>query len=157
LRLVLSAAARGIHCLPHAFEPRAQWLSEALLYSPFAPRTRGDLLGESVTHADGSLVILKLAAAVAPGSTLPKTRRSSSSLSVTEAKMFSGLSKGTTWAREYDQAARNVACLAWAVSKGGQPPDAYRSLGFWVVALEVQIAGKVLPGLQRIHRAAHPA
>jgi hypothetical protein len=33
LRLVLSAEARGIHCLPQPFEPGAQWFTEALLYT----------------------------------------------------------------------------------------------------------------------------
>jgi len=53
LRLVLSAEAGGIRCLPQPFEPGARWFSEALLYTPFAPRSRGDQLGGSVTHADG--------------------------------------------------------------------------------------------------------
>lgn len=53
LRLVLAAEARGVRCLPHPFEPGARWFSEARLYTPFAPRRRGDLLGESVTNADG--------------------------------------------------------------------------------------------------------
>jgi len=53
LRLVLAAAGRGIRCLPDAFEPGACWFTEARLYTPFQPRTRGDTLGESVTHADG--------------------------------------------------------------------------------------------------------
>ena len=53
--------------------------------------------------------------------------------------MFSGLSAGTTRAKTYDQAARNVACLAHAVSRAGRPLDAYRSLGFWVLAPESQI------------------
>jgi len=66
LRLVLAAEARGIRCLPQPFEPGARWFSEALLYTPFAPRTRSDTLGESVTHANGVSVIVKLGAAAAP-------------------------------------------------------------------------------------------
>jgi hypothetical protein len=53
LRLVLSAEARGVRCLPDGFEPGVRWFTEALLYTPFAARTRGDRLAESVTHPDG--------------------------------------------------------------------------------------------------------
>jgi len=35
LRIVLSAGAEGISCLPFSFLPSARWFSEALLYSPF--------------------------------------------------------------------------------------------------------------------------
>src|SRR5579859_7149803 len=38
---------------PLAFTESARWFSEALLPSAFRPRTRGDPLGESRSHADG--------------------------------------------------------------------------------------------------------
>ena len=58
--------------------------------------------------------------------------------------MFSGLSKGTTRAAAYDQAARNIACLGWAVGTSRRPIEAFRSLGFWVLAPEAQIQAGVV-------------
>jgi len=63
--------------------------------------------------------------------------------------MFSGLSVGTTRAKSYDQAARNVACLAQAVSVSGRPPSAYRSLGFWVLAPDGQITSGMFTCVDR--------
>jgi hypothetical protein len=137
---VLAAASRGIRCLPEPFEPGARWFSEARLYTPSAPRTRGDRLAESHTHADGvighfevgrnSRAVLHLAA-------------DATQFVITEAKLFSALSAGTTRAPEYDQAARNIACLAWTVSKAKRPVDSFRSLAFWVLAPEKQIRADV--------------
>lgn len=53
LRLVLSAAAQGIPCVPFSFLPGSPWFSEALLYSPFLSRHHGDGLAETHTHVDG--------------------------------------------------------------------------------------------------------
>ena len=54
-----------------------------------------------------------------------------------EAKLGSSLSGGTKHCQEYDQAARNVACLLWAAVKAGLDLERVK-LGFWVVAPEVQ-------------------
>ncbi len=115
LRLVLGAAARGIRCLPEAFEPRARWFSEACLYTPFAPRTRGATLAESHTHADGAIGHFEVGRNSRAGLHLTAD---ATPFIVTEAKMFSGLSARTTRVPEYDHAARNVACLAWTRLKG---------------------------------------
>jgi len=133
---VLSAAARGVRCLPDAFELGARWFSEALLYTPFAARSRGDRLAESVTHADGVIGHRSAGAAVRACTSL----RDATQFVIIEAKMFSGLSTGTTRAPEYDQAARNVACLARALSTNHYLLESYRSLGFWVLAPESQIS-----------------
>ena len=53
LRLILSAGADGVSCLPFSFLPGSRWFSEALLHSPFLSRFRGDSLAETHTHADG--------------------------------------------------------------------------------------------------------
>jgi hypothetical protein len=58
---------------------------------------------------------------------------------VCEAKIFSGLSKGTTRAPDYDQAARNVACMASMLNEAGRAIDAMKSLGFYVLAPQQQI------------------
>lgn len=135
LRLVLDAAARGARCLPAQFQPGARWYTEALLYSPFAARTRGDRLAESATHADGVIGHFDVGKSSRGGL---HVAADATQLVVAEAKMFSPLSSGTTRAQGYDQAARNVACLAWALSRAGRPLDSYRSLGFWVLAPEEQ-------------------
>jgi hypothetical protein len=59
---------------------------------------------------------------------------------VVEAKMASGLSAGTTRAPKFNQAARNVACIAHVVSIAGIDPETFRSLGFVLVAPAARIA-----------------
>jgi hypothetical protein len=138
LRLTLAAEARGIRCLPQPFAPGARWFTEALLYTPFRPRKRGDRLGESVTHADGVIGHFEIGRSSRAGLHLTPDP---TQFIIVEAKMFSGLSTGTTRAKGYDQAARNVACLAEAVRMSKRPPEAFRSLGFWVLAPDSQIKG----------------
>jgi hypothetical protein len=58
---------------------------------------------------------------------------------VCEAKLFSPLSKGTTRAPGFDQAARNVACMAEALRRAAKPVSAWASLGFFVLAPKSQI------------------
>src|SRR3954468_15830641 len=53
LRILLALEARGVRCLPFAFQDRPRWFSEALLYTPFRKRVLRDRLAEGVTHADG--------------------------------------------------------------------------------------------------------
>lgn len=48
--------------------------------------------------------------------------------------MFSNLSKGTKNAPLYDQAARNVACMAEAIAQSGREVSEFESLGFFVLA-----------------------
>lgn len=137
LRLVLAAGSEGTDCLPFRFEPTARWFSEALLYSAFLPRFRGDKLAESLTHADGVVGQFLFDAATKAGLVLdPKC----SQFVVCEAKVFSGLSTGTKRARDFDQAARNVGCMAETLRKVGRRPlSLYNSLGFFVLAPESQI------------------
>ena len=53
--------------------------------------------------------------------------------------MFSKLSSGVTNARFYNQAARNVACMAEVIRPANVRPDEISSLGFFVVAPRSQI------------------
>ncbi len=48
--------------------------------------------------------------------------------------MASNLSSSTTRAKGYDQAARNVACMAEAIRLAGRRPDEFADLGFYVFA-----------------------
>jgi len=114
--------------------PGSSWRSEALLQSAFAPRFRGDPLAESFTHADG--VIGNLRAGSGRGDVLPAS--GARQFTVVEAKMMSGLSAGTTRAKSYNQAARNVACLAEALARSGADVATIRA-GFVLLAPASQI------------------
>jgi hypothetical protein len=58
---------------------------------------------------------------------------------VIEAKMFSPLSGGITHAPGYNQAARNIACMAEALRIAGRRPTEFGTLGFYVLAPECQL------------------
>jgi hypothetical protein len=140
LRLVLAAGSNGTDCLPFRFEPTARWFSEALLYSAFLPRFRGDPLAESLTHADGVVGQFLFGPATKAGLGLEPE---CSQFVVCEAKVFSGLSSGTKRAPAFDQAARNVGCMAETLRRAGQPMSLYKSLGFFVLAPASQIEAGV--------------
>ncbi len=143
LRLVLDWFDRD-RTLSHqlSFLPGARWYSEALLPSRFLPQRRGDERAESFTHADGVVGHFSIA---------PGERGEASLLSqpkqfvVTEAKLGSTLSAGTKNAPEYDQAARNVACMAHML--GGVDLTAIERLGFYVIAPDRQIKAGVFGNL----------
>jgi hypothetical protein len=137
LRLIVDWFARNRHdSHPLAFSDNAQWYSEALLPSPFLARYRGDTLSESYTHADGVIGNITIGNAGAGDlGILPDATQ----LVVLEAKMFSKLSSGVTHARYYNQAARNVACIAEVLKRGSRQPSKLSSLGFYVLAPECQI------------------
>ena len=116
------------------------WYSEALLPSPFLARTRGDNLSESWTHADGVVGKFKIG----------KTDTGDLSLKdacdffyITEAKMYSTLSTGTKNADNYNQAARNISCIAKLIfaNKTIQIEN-FQKLGFYVILPEDQIKAK---------------
>jgi len=143
LRLVLAAGSKGSDCLPFRFEPTARWFSEALLYSAFLPRFRGDQLAESLTHADGVVGQFRFDAATKAGLTLAPA---CSQFVVCEAKIFSSLSAGTKRAPTFDQAARNVGCMAETLRQAGRSMSLYKSLGFFVLAPAAQIEAGVFSG-----------
>jgi hypothetical protein len=93
----------------------SRWYSEALLPSPFL---RGSLR-EGYTHADAvighfDLVSTRGDIALSAGAT---------QFVVVEAKMGSPLSAGTKHAPEFNQAARNVACMAKLIEPLGSTPS----------------------------------
>jgi hypothetical protein len=109
LRLVLDWFSRQTPSdHPLSFAARARWYSEALLRSQFRARRRGDPHAEAWTHADGVIGHFH----IRRGRGDVELDGDAQQLVVTEAKLFSGLSAGTTRAREFNQAARNVACIA---------------------------------------------
>jgi hypothetical protein len=151
LRLVLDWFDRN-RTLSHqlSFLPGARWYSEALLPSRFLPQRRGDERAESFTHADGIIGHFS----IAPG------ERGAASVSpqpkqfvVAEAKLASTLSAGTKNALEYDQAARNVACMAHMLD--GVDLATVERLGFYVIAPDRQIKAGVFGTLvtkESVHR-----
>jgi hypothetical protein len=119
-----------------AFREGSVWYSEALLGSRFFGETRGDSRAEGWTNADGVIGHFRLR----PGGRgdielLPDARQ----LIVLEAKLGSGLSGGVKNARRFNQAARNVACIAHHLEKARRPPEALESLAFYLVAPESRI------------------
>jgi hypothetical protein len=135
LRLVLDWFARQ-EPMGHPFDvmPRHGWRSEVLLPSAFLARRRGDELAESFTHADAIIGVTR--AGSGRGDVLPA--HETKQFVVVEAKLMSGLSAGTKRAATYNQAARNVACLATALAQGELKPHDITA-GFVVVAPASQI------------------
>lgn len=135
LRLVLDWFDRN-RTLSHqlSFLQGARWYSEALLPSRFLPQRRGDERAESFTHADGVVGHFTIASGErGEVRLLPQPRQ----FMVTEAKLGSTLSSGTKNAPEYDQAARNVACIAHVLD--GVDLTTIERLGFYVIAPDRQI------------------
>jgi hypothetical protein len=135
LRLVLDWFARQAP-VEHPLDvmPGHGWRSEVLLPSAFLPRGRGDELAESFTHADAIIGATRRGSG--RGDLLPA--RETKQFVVVEAKLMSALSAGTKRAATYNQAARNVACLATALHQGAVSPAKIRA-GFVVVAPASQI------------------
>jgi len=140
LRVLLSLHSEGVKCLPFSFLPEARWFSEAMISSPFLHRRRGDPLAEGLTHLDGAIGHFDIRSGTKAGIAL---RVDSTQFVVIEAKMFANLSRGTTNAPYYDQAARSVACIAWEISQSKRQVDDFESLGFYVIAPRKQIVDDV--------------
>jgi hypothetical protein len=145
LRLVLDWLDRNREVVhPLAFMADARWYSEALLPTPFLPKVRGDPQGEAYTHADGIIGQITLN----PGERgdarlLPGLQQ----LVVLEAKLASGLARGTRNAPAYDQAARTAACMVQMLSKAGINPASVKQLAFFVLAPDSQIRSGVFKDL----------
>lgn len=109
-----------------------RWHSEALLYTPFAPRHQGDPTGESHTHADGVIGQFRIGGDTHKEGFVLDT--DATVFVVLEAKMYSPLSKGTSHAKSYNQAARNVACMAHCMQRANLEPHEDMQLQFNVIA-----------------------
>ncbi len=123
-----------------AFSDNDKWYSEALLPSAFLPRVRGDKLAESWTHADGVIGDFVIGANQEGDLSLTK---GASRILIVEAKMFSKLSSGVKNANYFNQAARNVACIAEVIHRAEIPPSEFQDIGFFVIAPESQIKNDV--------------
>jgi hypothetical protein len=137
LRLVLDWLDRNRNVVhPLAFSPASRWYSEALLPSRFLPQMRGDPRSESFTHADGIIGNFEIASGLRGDA---KLALPPNQFIVVEAKLGSALSAGTKNAMTYDQAARNVACIAHMLSIQNIAPESAGELAFYVVAPAAQI------------------
>lgn len=150
LRLVLdrlSKCSLGEH--PLSFSAGAKWFSEALLPSPFLARTRADKLAESFTHADAVIGHINVSLRE---NAMVKLQPDAIQFVVTEAKMSSALSPGVKNAPFYNQAARNVACIAKVLEGAARAPEHFHRIGFYVLAPQAAIdEGRFAPEMQRDH------
>jgi hypothetical protein len=129
-----STNAKEIH--PLYFLPGTRWASEGLMPTQFRARFQNDRLSESRTHADGIIGHFSIGSV---GNGDVSLNKDAKQLIVVEAKMFSLLSAGTKNAADFDQAARNVACIVELLAQAKMPPDRLNPLAFYVVAPRVQI------------------
>jgi hypothetical protein len=120
-----------------SFTATDKWYSEALLPSAFLARYRGDKLAESWTHVDGVIGDFEIGVNRDGDLSLVK---GASRILVTEAKMYSKLSSGVKNAGYFDQAARNIACIAEVLCRAQMQPSSFSKIGFYVIAPESQIA-----------------
>jgi hypothetical protein len=141
LRLALEQLA-GREFAGQLLSPMAggRWFSEGLLPSQFLARKRGDALAEGWTHADGVVGHFDVSWAGRSEITLAG---SAAQFVVVEAKLGSPLSAGTTRAPFYNQAARNIACIAEVLHRAGAAPRALESVCFLVVAPACQIGSAI--------------
>lgn len=145
LRLVLDALVSGdatAQEIPVA--EGARWYSEALLPSAFLARVWGDPLAESYTHADGVVGYFEIGGSGEGDLVLGGEAKQ---ISVIEGKMLSRLSRGVTNAKYFDQAARNVACIAEVVRIAERAPASLDHVSFNVVAPRRQIESGIFEDL----------
>jgi hypothetical protein len=141
LRLILDwFSNQQIPAHPLNFSPTASWFSEALLPSAFLARKRDDSLAESRTHADG---VIGHFAVGQTGKADLVLQPKATQLVVLEAKISSGLSSKTKNIHYFDQAARNVACIAEVLNRAKRNPADLDRLGFCVLAPHAKIASGV--------------
>lgn len=88
------------------FGKLANWTSEALISSPFVKAEKNR---EGYTHAD--MALGDFSVKYEDGGKI-NVSPSATTFGIIEAKMRSPLSQGTTHAPNYNQASRNVACIA---------------------------------------------
>ena len=137
LRVVIDwFEAHGGDRYPISPSPGSRWFSEAWLPSAFLPRYRGDVLGESRTHADAAIGHFRIGDPGLSGLTLADDARQ---FVLLEAKLYNRLSTGVKNAPFFDQAARSVACMAEVLRRSVRNPAAMDDLAFLIVAPQARI------------------
>lgn len=134
--ILLEAAGIEYDGYPLGFLLGSSWFSEGLLPTIFKARYRGDKLAESRTNADGVIGHFQIGAkAKADFELIPGATQ----FTVVEAKVGSPLSSGTSNAPYFDQAARNVACIAEVLAESDIIPATLERLDFIVLAPQLSI------------------
>lgn len=121
---------------PLSFLSGSSWFSEALLPTVFKPRQQKDPLGEARTNADGVIGHFEIGKKAKADFELEKDAKQ---FSVVEAKINVPLSKGVINAPYFDQAARNVACMAESLARADLSPSSIDRLAFIILAPERSI------------------
>ena len=116
---------------PLGFLHGSTWFSEVLLPTAFKARFQGDPLSEARTNADGVIGQIRIGA---KAKTHLELEPHPTQFTVAESKVGRPLSKGTSNARYFDQAARNVACMAEVIARAGKEPSGFDRLEFVVLA-----------------------
>lgn len=138
--------------MPLGFLAGSTWFSEALLPTVFRARYRGDKLAESRTNADGVIGHFLIGE---KGKADFELNNKPTQFTVVEAKIGAPLSKRTSNASYFDQAARNVACMAEAIAQAQVRPASLLKLDFIVLAPKASIQqGKFRQQMERdsLHR-----
>jgi hypothetical protein len=137
VKLVLhQASTLSDHSFPLSFLPNSTWFSESLLPTAFKPRFRGDRRSESRTNADGAIGHFQIGSQGKADLELDDGARQ---FTIIEAKISAPLSAGTSNARYFDQAARNVACMAEVLFRAAVNPASLDRLDFIVLAPQYSI------------------
>lgn len=131
-----------------SFYPKAVWYSEALLPTQFKripknnPKAQEwNKYAETHTNADGAIGHFEIGTGGRKGNL--ELLAGSEQFVVVEAKMFSPLASGTSNMPGYNQAARNVACMAEVLrTSKGEKLSNLKKLGFYVIAPEEQMSGE---------------
>jgi hypothetical protein len=145
IKLVLQQVSRmSDRSHPLGFLDGSKWYSEAMLPSAFQARYRGDKLSESRTNADGVIGQFEIGA---KGKADLELKSNATQFTVVEAKIGAPLSKGTSNAKYFDQAARNVACVAEVLYRANVEPKSLDRLCFVVLAPKYSIDKGTFTGL----------
>jgi len=99
------------------FPAETKVYSEGQMYSPFAPRQRGDKLAEAHTHVDGIVGDFSIGATKSGIEVSADCRY----LVVFEAKLYSPIAGGISNAPGYDQVSRTVGCVINSLLRAGCP------------------------------------
>jgi hypothetical protein len=137
IKLVLHQASTiPDETFPLGFLPGSTWFSEGLLPTAFKARHKGDTRSEARTNADGVIGHIRIGTKAKADLELEPH---ATQFTVVEAKVGSPLSKGTSNASYFDQAARNVACMAEVIAQAGVEPSRVDRLEFVVLAPQYSI------------------
>ncbi len=153
LKLVLDWFSEKNDLKHHLSVPKdGSWYSEALLPSTFLDKgPNKNSLAEGYTHADGVIGHFPTFGENTDNKGELVLNNNASHFNIIEAKMFSNLSKGVTHSPKYNQAARNVACIAEVLYRSMLKQKKknfmeflkeFSSLGFFVIAPEDHINSK---------------